>query len=207
MKLSYYIKLIFIAILIGVSLEGYSQKWNICSDQWTATDALGRKTPEVQETGGIRKNKFVGIFYLTWHSEGMADFSPVLNITEILQKNPEAAFKADHPSWRGLDGGVFWWDEPLFGYYRTTDDWVLRKHAELLADAGVDVIFMDCTNGKMTWKSSYMKLLKVWDQARKDGVKTPRIAFLLPFAPNDNSLSSIRELYNDLYKPGLYKDL
>lgn len=188
-------------------VDTHSQVAKISSDYWTATDALGRKTPDAIEAGQVRKGKFVGIFYLTWHTDFMADFSPVMNITEIIQKYPEAASRRDHPAWRGIDGGVFWWDESLFGYYRTTDDWVLRKHAELLADAGIDVIFMDCTNGTITWKSSYMKLLKVWDQARKDGVKTPQIAFLLPFAANNNSLSSVRELYNDLYKPGLYRDL
>ncbi|MFA5814517.1 MAG: hypothetical protein WC865_02735 [Bacteroidales bacterium] len=188
-------------------VEGQSQVPKINSDYWTATDALGRKTTDSREAGTSRKNKFVGIFYLTWHTDFLADFSPVMNIREILQKYPEAASSADHPAWKGIDGGVFWWDEPLFGYYRTTDEWVLRKHAELLADAGIDAVILDCTNGTLTWKSSYTKLLKVWDQARKDGVKTPRIAFILPFAPNDNSLSSIRELYNDLYKPGLYKDL
>jgi hypothetical protein len=185
----------------------YSQSEPVNSDYWTATDALGRKTTNFSEAGATRTDKYVGIFYLTWHTDFMADFSPVLNIREILEKYPDAATKADHPVWRGLDGGVFWWDEPLFGYYRTTDDWILRKHAELLADAGIDVIVMDATNGAITYKSAYTKLLKVWDQARKDGVKTPGIAFILPFAANDYSLASIKELYRDLYKPGLYKDL
>jgi hypothetical protein len=185
----------------------YSQQPAISSDYWTATDALGRKTPDCNETGGPRKNKYVGIFYLTWHTDAMADFSPVLNITEILKKYPEAAGQRDHPAWRGLDGGVFWWDEPLFGYYRTTDEWILRRHAELLADAGIDVVFCDCTNGSITYKSAYTKLLQVWEQARKDGVKTPQVAFILPFAPTEGGLSSLKELYHDLYQPGLYRDL
>ena len=172
-----------------------------------ATDALGRKLPMRSETGNQRNNKFVGLFYWTWHTDGNADFSPVLNITEILKQYPEAATDANHPAWQGISGGVFWWDEPLMGYYRTTDEWVLRKHAEMLADAGVDVVFFDCTNGSLTWKTSYTVLLKVWDQARKDGVKTPQICFLLPFGANNNSLLSLYELYSDLYQPQLYKDL
>ncbi len=177
------------------------------SDYWTATDALGRKTTGFSEAGSVRKDKYTGIFYLTWHTDFMADFKPVLNIREILEKYPEAERDVNHPAWRGLDGGVFWWDEPIFGYYRTTDDWVLRKHAEMLADAGIDLIVMDATNGAITYKSAYTQLLKVWEQARKDGVKTPGIAFILPFAANDYSLASIKELYRDLYKPGLHKDL
>jgi hypothetical protein len=32
------------------------------------------------------------------------------------------------------------WGESAFGYYRSDDPWVLRKHAQMLSDAGVDVI-------------------------------------------------------------------
>lgn len=172
-----------------------------------ATDALGRKLLTNAAAGNPRKDKFVGLFYWSWHTDQNADFSPVMNITEILKGNPEAATEANHPAWQGITPGVFWWDEPLFGYYRTTDEWVLRKHAEMLADAGVDVIFFDCTNGNFTWSSSYTVLLKVWDQARKDGVKTPQICFMLPFGANPNSLLSLYELYSNLYQPQLYKEL
>ncbi|MCH3985844.1 MAG: hypothetical protein LKE55_07225 [Prevotella sp.] len=51
----------------------------------------------------------------------------------------------------------------------------------MLADAGVDVVFFDCTNGDITWKDSYEALMKTWDKAQKDGVNVPKIAFMLPF--------------------------
>ena len=172
-----------------------------------ATDALGRKLPFKEEVRALMKNKIVGLFYWTWHTDDVANFSPVLNITQILKQYPEAATNASHSAWQGITGGTFWWDEPLFGYYRTTDEWVLRKHAEMLADAGVDVVFFDCTNGSLTWKTSYTKLLEVWAQARKDGVQTPQVAFLLPFSATSGSMASLTELYDELYQPQLYKDL
>jgi len=172
-----------------------------------ATDGLGRKLPTFKEVGGEKDNKTVGLFYWTWHTDDLANFSPVLNITQILEQYPEAERDANHSAWHGIEGGTFWWDEPLFGYYRTTDEWVLRKHAEMLAEAGVDVVFFDCSNGSYTWKSSYTKLLEVWTQARADGVPTPQIAFLLPFGATEGAMSSLTELYDDLYAPGLYKDL
>jgi hypothetical protein len=147
------------------------------------------------------------MFYFTWHTDNLADFSPVMNITEILKQFPEAATDANHPAWKGITPGVFWWDEPLFGYYRTTDEWILRKHAEMLADAGVDMVFCDCTNGTATYKSAYTQLFKVWEQARKDGVKTPQVAFILPFASGTDALVSLNQLYTELYQPQLYKDL
>ncbi len=178
------------------------------TNQWTGTDALGRKLPDNLLVGSPKKNKIVGLFYWTWHTDNLADYSPVMNITEIVKQYPEAMSDFNHPAWNSTsEGGVYWWDEPLFGYYRTTDDWVLRKHAEMLADAGVDVVFFDCTNGSQTWKSSYMKLLQVWSDARIDGVNTPQIAFMLPFGATKDAVLSLNELYSDLYLPELYKDL
>ncbi len=196
-----FISLLFLPFVV------LSQDWKVNSDYWTATDALGRETPNQSEVGSKKSDKYIAMFYWTWHTDDLAEFSPVMNISEILSQYPGAAYDADHLAWKGIWGGVFWWDEPLFGYYRTTDEWILRKHAEMLADAGVDVVIFDCTNGSFTWKSSYMKLLEVWDQAMKDGVKTPQIAFLLPFSTTDGSLVSIKELYKDLYQPGRYQNL
>ncbi len=84
---------------------------------------------------------------------------------------------------------------------------MLRKHAELLADAKVDGVFFDCTNGSLTWDASTDSLLVAWDQAQKDGVKVPKIAFMLPFGPMPWGLASLRHLYDRLYSKGLYKNL
>jgi hypothetical protein len=184
-----------------------AQTWNVNPDYWTATDNLGRTTSSEQDVGVTKTGKYVGMFYWTWHTDGNV-VSPVINISRILKQKPSAATNLNDTAWGGtINGGTYWWDEPLFGYYRTTDDWVLRKHAQMLADAGIDVVFFDCTNGDLTWKSSYTELLKVWEQARKDGVKTPQIAFILNFGATTTSLAEIEELYNDLYQPGLYQDL
>ena len=198
-------QLVFILLLI-FHFPAYSQ-WNVNSNFWSGTDELGRTTPKAHEVGNVKDGKYVGMFYFTWHTDQLADFDPVMNVTEILNEYPEAIDDFDHAAWQGITPGVFFWDEPLFGYYRTTDDWVLRKHAEMLADAGVDVVFCDATNGNYTWKSAYTKLLEVWNQARLDGVKTPKFAFLLPFGPTQGALESMYEVYSDLYEPGLYEDL
>ena len=182
------------------------------SDQWSAEDALGRKTLTYADVGAKKTDKYIGMFYWTWHTDGIAEWvmpdGSIANITKIITNNPGAEDDPYHPAWQNVwQEGVFWWDEPLFGYYRTTDPWVLRKHAEMLADAGVDVVFFDCTNGNYTWKSSYTVLLKTWAQAREDGVNTPKVAFLLPFNPTLGSKEAITELYTDLYSTGKYQDL
>ena len=172
-----------------------------------ATDALGRKLAGFEETGGPRKDKYVAIFYWTWHQGNDDTTFQVKNITEIVRKYPEAMKNYDHPAWGTKKPGFFYWEQPLLGYYKTTDPWVLRKHAEWLADAGIDAVFFDCTNGDITWKESYEVLMKTWDQARREGVNVPKIAFMLPFGPVPHALVSLRKLYCDVYKPGKYQDL
>ncbi len=172
-----------------------------------ATDALGRKLPLAGEVGGPKKDKYIAMFYWTWH-QGIDDTTyQVKNITEIVRKYPEAMKNYNHPAWGAKKPGYFYWEEPLLGYYQTTDPWVLRKHAEMLADAGVDVVFFDCTNGDLTWENSYEALMETWLQAQKDGVNVPKVAFMLPFGPIDYSLMSIRQLFRDVYQPRRYESL
>ncbi|WP_418894949.1 hypothetical protein [Limibacterium fermenti] len=176
------------------------------SDLWTATDALGRKIRDFKDAGK-EKEKYVAMFYWTWHQGDDDTTTTVKNITEIVRKHPSAMKDYNHPAWGKQKPGFFFWEQPLLGYYKTTDPWVLRKHAEMLADAKVDVVFFDCTNGSLTWQDSYEALLKTWDQAQKDGVKVPKIAFMLPFGYSHYSLTSLRQLYRDVYNPGRYENL
>ena len=177
------------------------------SDTWVATDALGRKLPDHAVAGDLRPDRAVAMFYWTWHIGGNTDLGPA-NVNEIITRHPDAVNDYNHPVWKEVGPvGGYHWNEPLFGYYRGTDPWVYRKHAEMLADAGVDVVVFDCTNGTLTWKEAYDVLGEVWMAARRDGVRTPQFAFLCPFAPHDDSRVNITKIYEDVYKPGRFKDL
>jgi hypothetical protein len=180
---------------------------NIVYNNVTATDGLNRTLPSWEETGDPKEKKYVGLFYWTWHTQ-LSNYGSrtAYNVTEILREHPDAIDNYNHPAWP-RDAGNYYWGEPLYGYYINTDRWVLRKHAELLALAEVDVIIFDCTNGNFTWKESYMELCDVFSEARKDGVNTPQIAFLLAFGPTSGGKEAIEEIYRDLYKPGKYRDL
>ena len=99
--------LLLLGILQGISAQQLVNYGN----NLPATDALGRKLPASNEAGSQKPGKLIGMFYWTWHTDGIADYSPVLNITQILEQHPEAAKDASHPAWMGITGGVFWWDE------------------------------------------------------------------------------------------------
>jgi hypothetical protein len=171
------------------------------ANSWPATDGLGRTLPEFKEAGPLRTNRTVALFYFLWqyqHSKtGPHD------ISRILAEHPGARTNADDPAW-GPVNAYHHFAEPLFGYYRSTDEWVYRKHAEMLADTGVDVIIFDASNG-LTYKECHRTLCRVFDQAQKDGVNVPKIAFLCRFGPVDPA--EIETLYRDLYEPGLYENL
>jgi len=170
------------------------------ADTWVATDALGRRVSTHQDVGRPRKDKFVGIFYFLWMGQHGTD-GPY-DVTKILAADPDAMKKPDSPLW-GPPGAFHHWGEPLFGYYLSDDAWVIRKHAQMLSDAGVDVIIFDVTN-QITYQKVYMQLCETFAQVRRDGGKTPQIAFLTPFW---DPPKVVKELYENLYKPGLYSDL
>ena len=194
-----------IAACLASLVPGKAQTAN--PDSWAATDALGRKVRSYDEAPARRDGKFVGIFYWTWHNSNHNDKYPVYNISEILREHPEAIKDYNHPAWGPSGPHYYYWEKPLFGYYQTTDKWVLRKHAEMLAAAGVDAVFFDCTNGSNTFKASYEALMETWDQAQKDGVNVPKVSFILNLWPMPTTNDALRQLYRDVYKPGRYSNL
>ena len=191
--------------MAALSVACQAQELHRYTASLPATDALGRKLPTQREVGEPRKDRFVGLFYWTWHTN-FAKSMPAFDVTKFLAEHPDAINDFHDPAWGGVKATHFW-GEPLFDYYRDTDEWVLRKHAEMLGEAGVDVVIFDCTNGDMLWTESYMKLCEVFEKARQDGVRTPQIAFILAFWTNPAQQRALKNLYNELYKPGKYRNL
>ena len=133
---------------------------------WPATDGLGRALPLSEKVGPPKPNRVVGIFYFAW-LEGNA---AVYDLTKLVAENPAA------PAY-GPVSAFHFWGEPLFGYYRSDDEFVIRKHAQMLADAGVDVVIFDVTNG-LTYDNTCLTLCRVYTEMRRRGERTPQVAFL-----------------------------
>lgn len=172
---------------------------------WAATDGLNRKISMNNETGNIRKDKYVGIFYHTWHMSFTSD-NKNYNNTELLKKYPDLdKNNFDDPRWGSKPNKYHFWNEPIYGYYSNEDEWVVRRHAEILAAAGVDCVICDNTNGTFTWLEAALILMKVFEEARKDGVNAPQVVFMLPFFPGDWANQQLKELYENIYKPGKYQ--
>ena len=67
----------------------YSYATDIMSDTWVATDALGRTMPSYEEVGDVKNDqrRVVGIFYITWHTQGLKNLSQPYegDVTKVLQ--------------------------------------------------------------------------------------------------------------------------
>ncbi|RZK77616.1 MAG: hypothetical protein EOO92_12600, partial [Pedobacter sp.] len=77
-------------LLLGI-INCYAQETLInYSAGLPATDALGRKLPGHKEVGDLKKDRFIGIFYWTWHYHQAANKPN--NTTSFLQKYPDALY-------------------------------------------------------------------------------------------------------------------
>lgn len=183
---------------------------NIRPDLWAAVDGLGRTIGDYKHVGETRKNKFVGLLFWNWHD--YFSCSIPRNVSRIMSQYPEARNDFNHPGWEGTpEWTPFFWNEPIWGYYRTSDDYVLRKQVELIANAGIDVVFIDLTNGSETFPAGYEAIFRAFEAAKQDGIKVPQISFFLnPYLnPTDerNMVIQLTDLYENIYKVGRYQDL
>lgn len=177
----------------------------VMPDTWVFTDGLGRVSLTNAEVGDI-KDRTLAIFYWSWHIDNQITGNPV-NLQELSEKYPEAMRDYNNALWSSYKNSAFFWNESIYGFYRSDDAWVLRRQAELLTNAGIDVIFTDNTNGQFTWKNAYTALFEAWNDAMNDGVNTPKISFMLPFGSKSDTSAQVRSIYLDVFRQGKYQNL
>ena len=174
---------------------------DVLSDTWVSVDDVGRVTGNGNNTISDKK---VGIFYFLWHDPGShGEHNTIYDHTKTYYEGGENAL-IDVIT-QGPLGFGHYWAEPYFGYYRSDDEWVIRKHTYQLVAAGIDFIFVDVTNG-LTYENTYETLLRVWSEMRAEGYDTPQIMFHCG-DEKDIAAGSFKALWNNLYSSGRYEDL
>lgn len=158
--------LLMLPSVLPVSASGGESIYNT----WIATDALGRTTPTYEEAGARKEDAYVGIFYFMF-------MDPIFDSLEIVDFSAAYEKGGARAVWNSaVTGGFHIWAEPYFGYYMNTDEWILRKHAYMLSEAGVDFIYLDVTNNAM-YQHCWEAIFRVWKQIREEGQNTPDICF------------------------------
>lgn len=161
-------------------------------DTWGAVDALGRVLPDFRQVGPPELNKNVGIFYFLWNNNPKPY---VYNNDRIIRQ------RGYRQGWY-LIGPMFsthWWGQPLFGYYCSSDPWVLKEHAIMLGDAGVNTLIFDNTNGPI-YLGVQKALFKVFKHMRALGNTVPNFCCYA-------GEGAWNKDYQDIYRAGLAKNL
>lgn len=171
----------------------------------SAVDHLGRELPQYEETGDVKKEKIVGLFYYLWL--GYHGTQGPYDVTKILEQQPDAMYHPESPVWPNPEHTpMLHWGEPLFGYYLSQDVWVLRRHVQMFIDAGIDVLFFDVTNG-FTYRKSYLALFEVLREYNQQGFKAPKVCFYTAPGIRGCGTGNLMDLWEQLYEPRLYSDL
>lgn len=179
--------------------------------QLAGTDALGR---EITPASGRKEKKYVGIYYFMWHgyhTQKIYDTSKILEKYENgIVGNPENPLWEIDPASSVYDASVspnsafHYWSEPLYGYYNSEDEWVARKHLELLSFADVDFLLLDYTNSYIYENATKMLIETILDM-QKEGWNVPQIAFMLPI-DSTNSANTYAEVYRAYLSNAAYAD-
>ena len=191
----------------------------------SGTDALGRKLPdqfteidpdyvEHDESGnaavvdaktrtvgvyGSNGTRYVGIFYFLWHGTMTDVGAEPRNIQEMLDTYGDKA--KDMPELWAYVNATFYFAKPLYGFYRSDDEWLIRKHMELLTNAGVDFLYFDVTNNYL-YERSAVKIMAVLHEMNEQGYAAPKVVFYT----NTAAKTRVRQAYDSIYSKNVYPD-
>lgn len=170
---------------------------NNTPDRTVGVDHFGRSFGTIS---GYKPKKQVGIFYWPWigqpYATGVYDATVISAMPNGLKLLYDFKYLNDTIS---PNGQAHFWGEPLWGYYNSADEWVIRRQLGMLTTAGIDFIAFDLTNA-VTYRPVYEKVLRTIEELAEQGCTPPKAVFYT----HSRSFATTWHLYNELYKPGLY---
>ncbi|SFC66481.1 hypothetical protein SAMN05421747_11811 [Parapedobacter composti] len=164
----------------------------------TAVDALERQI----STDSKRKegDRYVGLFYFTWLGQHRGGQQGIFDISVLSKTNRSALFNRSGTPESPL-GQYHFWGEPLYGYYDSSDPWVITRHIELLTMAGIDYVLLDATNS-FYYPEVVTKLLDRLLEFKAQGWPVPAVGFYT----NSHSGSTVKRIFEHFYRDGRYAD-
>ena len=179
--------------MVVTSDDNYNNTAPLTVRTTRAVDNLGRTLITENETTASREGKYVGLFYFLWlgeHGTNLYDNTVIASVEGALDSEE---------GWLNAGGGrvndFHFWGKPMFGYYRSSDKWVIRKHLQMLTDAGVDFLAFDVSNGP-TYTANAINLIKIFKEYQDQGWSVPKLCFLT----NTKSGETMSTIYKAIYK-------
>ncbi len=148
---------------------------------------------------GQNGTRYVGIFYFLWHGTMVDVGSNPRNIQELLDTYGDQA--KDMPEIWAYVNATFYCAKPLYGYYRSDDEWVIRKHMELLTNAGVDFLYFDVTNNYL-YERTAEKVMSILHEMNEQGYAAPKVVFYT----NTDAKERVNQAYKTIYSKNVYPD-
>ncbi len=164
---------------------------------YAGVDDLDRALADSDTVGAVKteQERYVGLFYFLWH--GAHDATGTIGVARNMQAILDGTSKVGY----GIKNEVHWFAEPLYGYYFANDAWVLRKHAELLTNAGVDFFYFDTTNN-FAYTGTALQLMAILHELGEQGYDAPKVVFYT----NYEAVDRIGQIYTDIYDKQMYPD-
>ena len=178
------------------------------SGGYAGVDDLGRPLYASNNEGvgavSAEKERYVGLFYFLWMGTASTQQDPSVWWQKYhggIARNLQKIWDGETELGLGVWGEMHWFAEPLYGYYMSNDTWVMRKHAELLTNAGVDFLYFDFTNN-VSYVDNALKLMNILHELNEQGYDAPEVVFYT----NTEAMTRIQEVYNGIYKRDRYAD-
>lgn len=174
---------------------------DIFGDSYNANMVVGfdEQGHLVDAVRAVKPYKQVGMFYFLWLGQHGAQ--EIYDVSKIRQEyGDDVTFHRDVPGVSPANN-FHWWGEPLFGYYNSGDRWVIRKHLEMLTDAGVDFLVFDATNAN-TYDAVAKRIMKIITELREEGWNCPQVAYYT----HSYAIQTMTRLYENIYKAEVYPD-
>lgn len=187
--------------------DTYPYAINYTSGITVATDDVGRElytnSDSVVGTYDFA-DKNVGVFYFLWL--GAHGTGGPYDIQKLVDTYGVGNIPGNSSLWGPMNEHHFF-SEPLFGYYFSNDEWVIRKHIEELTNADVDFIFFDVTNG-VPYIETAKKVMTVIHEFNMMGYDAPQVIFYGNVSQTvyTGGVSMMQYLYNNIYSVNYLPD-
>ena len=175
-------------------MDIYSNGYN--NNMVVGFDEYGRT---VEAAAGRKEKRDVGIFYFLWLGQPFA--TGIYDVSKIIEEHGKDIVFHEEGGEISPNGQAHWWSEPLYGYYNSADRWVLRRHMELLTEAGVDFLIFDTTNCVL-YEEVANAVMELSQELRDEGWDAPQVAFYT----HSRSIQTMKNIYQKFYKSGKNKD-